>query len=231
MYMIVPLVSEETWLELLRAVPEWEPPTNRLLFISPHPDDETLAAGGLIAAQRLRGVEVILAAVTDGENAYTDSPELGRLREREQVDALNRLGMGEEKIVRFGLPDSDVASHLEELVELLMPLASRDTHILAPWAGDFHPDHIACGSAAEEVARRTGAALTSYFFWTWHRGNADALDGMHLRSFPLSCELLETKLEALSCHRSQLIHESGEPILPESLLDPAKRPFEVFLVS
>jgi LmbE family N-acetylglucosaminyl deacetylase len=229
--MIVPLVGEEVWLNSLRTVPTWEPPVKRMLFISPHPDDETLAAGGLIAAQRRGGAEVVLAAVTDGENAYTDSHGLGEVRRREQVDALNRLGVEEDKIVRFGLPDSGVTAWANELVALLLPQVSRETHIVAPWVGDFHPDHIACGRAAEEVAKQTGATLTSYFFWTWHRGSADVLDGMDLRLFPLSDELLETKLDALRCHRSQLVHESGEPILPESLLDPAKRPFEVFLVS
>ena len=202
-----------------------------MLVISPHPDDETLAAGGLIASQRRRGVEVVLVAVTDGENAYANGKGLGEVRRKEQSDAAAWLGVDEDHIVRLGLPDSDVVSHEGELVDRLLPLVTSETHIVAPWIGDFHPDHIACGRAAEEVARRKGATLTGYFFWTWHRGTPDVLEGLDLRSFHLSPEMLEAKLEALHCHRSQLVHESGEPILPESLLDPAKRLFEVFLIS
>ena len=228
--MIVPIVAEETWRKSLCEIPAWNPPVNSILLVAPHPDDETLAAGGFIAAQRLRGVDIVVAAVTDGENAYTNTPGLGTLRQQEQQDALNRLGVRSDQILRFHLPDSNVSSREAELVELLLPHASNDTHILAPWIGDFHPDHIACGLAAEEVERRTGAFLTSYFFWTWHRGDADVLAGLNLVRFDLTPALVTAKLEALQCHRSQLTHESGAPILPDSLLDPAKRPFEVFLL-
>lgn len=228
--MIIPIVEENAWMNCLNALASWQPPAASLLVISPHPDDETLAAGGLIAAHRAKGLEVIVAAVTDGENAYPDFPGLGDLRSCEQRDALSRLGVGAENIVRLKLPDSDVSSQEQLLVEQLMPLVSRSTSIVAPWRGDFHPDHEACGRAAEEVARRTGAGLTSYFFWTWHRGTAGSLQGLPLRSFPLRDEWLQAKSEALLCHQSQLVRESGDPILPESLLAPARRTFEVFSI-
>lgn len=228
--MIVPIVEEHEWINCLDALASWQPPAASLLVIAPHPDDETLAVGGLIAAQRAKGLEVVVAAVTDGENAYPDFPGLGDLRAGEQTDALRRLGVAAENIVRLKLPDSDVGSQERLLVEQLMPLVSRSTSIVAPWRGDFHPDHEACGRAAEEVARRTGASLTSYFFWTWHRGTTELLQEMSLRSFSLSDESLLAKTEALLCHRSQLTRESGDPILPEWLLAPARRSFEVFSI-
>jgi LmbE family N-acetylglucosaminyl deacetylase len=228
--MIVPIVEEHEWINCLDALASWQPPAASLLVIAPHPDDETLAVGGLIAAHRAKGLEVIVAAVTDGENAYPDFPGLGDLRSGEQREALNRLGVGADNIVRLKLSDSGVASQERLLVEQLMPLVSRSTSIVAPWRGDFHPDHEACGRAAEEVARRTGASLTSYFFWTWHRGTTELLQEMSLHSFSLSDESLLAKSEALLCHRSQLARESGDPILPESLLAPARRSFEVFSI-
>jgi LmbE family N-acetylglucosaminyl deacetylase len=228
--MIVPIVEEHEWINRLDALASWQPPAASLLVIAPHPDDETLAVGGLIAAQRAKGLEVIVAAVTDGENAYPDFPGLGDLRSGEQREALKRLGVDADNIVRLRLSDSDVASQEPALIEQLMPLVSRSTSIVAPWRGDFHPDHEACGRAAEEVARRTGARLISYFFWTWHRGTTGILRDLTLRSFPLNDELLLAKSEALLCHRSQLIRESGDPILPESLLAPARRSFEVFSI-
>ncbi len=228
--MIVPVVAEETWLGSIGSLPEWNPPAERVLVIAPHPDDETLAAGGFIAAQRLSGQEVTIAAVTNGENAYSNFPGLAELRAQEQTKAVRRLGVDESKILRFGLPDSSVAAHKEDLVSLLLPLASAKTHIVAPWQHDFHPDHEVCGCAAAQVARLTGARITYYFFWTWHRGTPALLESLKLVSFPLSKELLAAKLDALSCHHSQLFHELNDPILPDSLLDPAKRPFEVFLI-
>ena len=227
--MIVPVVEEAAWMTMLASLPAWDPPAAPVLVIAPHPDDETLAAGGWIAAQRSRGTVVTVAAVTDGENAYPGSPGLAALRIGEQTGALARLGVQAENIVRLGLPDSDVSACEQQLVRQLLPLVSAGTHIVAPWRGDFHPDHEACGRAAEQVAYQVGAQLTSWFFWTWHRGAPDLLRGLPLCAFPLDRELLLAKHEALLCHRSQLAHASGEPILPPSLLAPAKRPFEVFL--
>lgn len=226
--MIVPIVKEAEWLEALDSLPVWSPPDAAMLVVAPHPDDETLGTGGLIRAQRLRGLDVSIAAVTDGEKAYTDAKGLAAVRRVEQAEAVACLGVKSEKIVRFGLPDGGVASCEQELAEMLMPLVSPDTHLVAPWKGDFHADHEACGRAAEKVARTTGATLTSYFFWTWHFGTVTLVAPLPLRRFLLKPEWVGAKTEALKCHRSQLIPEGEDPVLPESLLGPARRPFEVF---
>ena len=197
-----------------------------MLVIAPHPDEETLGAGGLIARQRMRGSDVVVAAVTDGENCYADRVGIGEIRCLEQEGALKRLGVERDKIVRLRLPDSAVS-----LVERLMPLVSSDTHVVAPWPGDFHPDHEACGRAATEVASRAGACLIFYFFWTWHRGTTQLIGDLSLRSLPLDFQALRAKTEALLHHRSQLVRDSGDPILPDLLLGPARRPNEVFLVA
>jgi LmbE family N-acetylglucosaminyl deacetylase len=228
--MIISVVPESTWAEFLSDLPRWEPPISPTIVIAPHPDDETLGAGGLIASLREKNVDVVVVAVTDGENAYENAVGLGQVRKIEQVNALKYLGVPQDKIVRFELPDSDVISYEQDLVDKLLPLLSKSTHIVAPWPGDFHPDHEATGRAAIEASRQTGATLTFYFFWTWHRGTPDILPKSDLRSMTLTNEALSAKRNALECHQSQLQHVSGEPILPANLLDPAERAFEVFLV-
>jgi LmbE family N-acetylglucosaminyl deacetylase len=216
-------------LRLLCACPEWESPSSSVLVIAPHPDDETLATGGLISTMRSDGLEVMIAAVTDGENAYGDGPPLGEVRAKEQRSALEVLGVSPIHTVRLRFPDSDVAAHELALVDSLLPLTSPSTHIIATWPADYHPDHEACGRAAQVVARQTGARLTFCFFWTWHRGTIDALKGEKLCRFRLSPAAMHSKAVALACHTSQLHHDAGEPILPERLLAPARRPFEVYL--
>ena len=226
--MIVSVVDEAEWLAALTDLPAWEPAETPTLFVAPHPDDESLAAGGFIRARRLHGLDVTVVAVTDGENAYPGQSGLADLRRLEQTNALARLGVRKDKIIRLGFPDSDVASREQDLVQQLLPLVLPDTHLLAPWKSDFHPDHEACGRAAAEVARRTGAKLTFYFFWTWHFASVPLINELPLLRFPLTPELLIAKFDALSCHKSQLIRDAGDPILPESLLAPARRPFEIF---
>ena len=226
--MIVPAVGESEWMRVLAGLPKYLPAIGRTLIISPHPDDETLGCGGLIADLCRQGVEVVIAAVTDGERAYPNEPGLALVRRREQDEALAILGVRSSQIHRFQLPDSDVSSHAEALIRLLRPLATATTRIVAPWRGDYHPDHESCGRAAESVATETGATLVSYFFWTWHRGTVADLEHLQLLAFPLTAELLSIKTAALRRHRSQLTHASGAPILPDNLLGPAKRSIEVF---
>jgi LmbE family N-acetylglucosaminyl deacetylase len=226
--MVVPLVGEQAWLSALKSIPSWHPPRAPLIVIAPHPDDETLGAGGLIASHRALGLPVTVVAVTDGEHAYADNAGLAKLRVTEQTAALARLGVREEHIVRLALTDSGVAAQEAELAERLAPLVAVGDTLCAPWQGDFHPDHEACARAAQAVARASGATLISYFFWTWHRGLPATIEGLDLRRFDLNTNQCAAKLEALACHRSQLEH-AGEPeILPDNLLWPARLGFEVF---
>ena len=236
--MVESLISEEAWAHALKDVPEWDVPFESMLSISPHPDDETLGAGGLISSMCAKNVDVFVAAVTDGEHAYTadlnaESIALGRLRSDEQRRAVSRLGVESDRVIRLKLPDSAVASQQKELVDLLFEVITSNgiQHIVAPWRGDFHPDHYACGVASEELARLTHTRLTSYFFWTWHQGAIATVLDLPLKKLSLSPVLLQAKLEALAFHRSQLEREFGEPILPQSLLAPAGRPYEMFLVA
>ena len=226
-------VSETKWMQSLNGLPVWSAPAVPLLVVSPHPDDETLGCGGLIAAERRRGAQVMVAAVTDGEHAYPGEEggeHLAATRRGEQERALARLGVGREGISRFSFIDSSVGAREAELAEYLVKRVTPETCIVAPWEGDFHPDHEACGRAAAEAAGRTGARLISYFFWTWHRGTPETLTGLNLALFPLDEELLRAKTEALACHRSQLERQGGGPVLPPELLGPAQRTFETFLV-
>jgi hypothetical protein len=73
--------------------------------------------------------------------------------------------------------------------------------------------------------------VISYFFWTWHWRTPHSLAKLCLRRFNVDSETQITKTRALSKYHSQLVHDGGEPILPESLLKPARRSFEIFLVA
>jgi LmbE family N-acetylglucosaminyl deacetylase len=199
------------------------------LIVAPHPDDETLGAGGLIHRLTSAGVPVSMVAVTDGERAYADAEGMAEIREEEQHRALLELGVPEENIHRLRLPDSDVSSVEEQLIAQISPYVRSGMHVVAPWELDFHPDHEACGRAAKTACRRANALLTSYVFWTWHRGTPETLHDYRPRRLELDEADVEAKNRALLCHQSQLKHRSCDPVLPENLLAPARRRFEVYL--
>jgi LmbE family N-acetylglucosaminyl deacetylase len=227
---LTPITTEQSWLESLRGAREWIAGHKPTVIVAPHPDDETLGAGGLIAMQRSRDIPVKLLAVTDGEAAYPDVPDLGRTRQLEQACAAEALGVMSDAILHLGLRDSAVGEVEAALTDRIAASINSDTLLVAPWHRDPHPDHEVCGRAAAAAASRTGATLVCYFFWTWHRLRPECFDGLPLRRLVLPAEARSRRTNALACYRSQLHREGGPPILPESLLAPARRPFETFLI-
>ncbi|MGF7183639.1 PIG-L deacetylase family protein [Tunturiibacter psychrotolerans] len=228
---IVPLTPEDEWLSGLCHLQPWTLPLVPTCIVAPHPDDETLGVGGMIAKLRLHDIPVTVVAVSDGENAYPDERGLGKVRKREQNEALERLGVGEQSIRRLRLPDSGLAKWEGSLERSLSEHVSPGMHLVAPWPRDFHPDHEACGRAAARVAKNHGLKLAFYLFWTWHRGVPHMLEGLPLVSLQLTQEERRLKLFALEAHVSQFEHAGGAPILSPELLRPAEREFEVYVIS
>lgn len=226
---IIPITAEDDWLSYLTDAPHWTPPMVPTVVLAPHPDDETLGAGGLIARLRAHGVPVTVLAITDGEGAYVDTSGLDRIRVPEQTEALARLGVDKGMIRRLGLPDRFVSEHEEELAAALRMAVKSGMQIVAPWPYDFHPDHEAAGRAAAKVAAESNIPLFYYLFWTWHRGTPETLAGVQLTTVPLTEAERATKLKALAAHASQLSHDDGQPILSARLLQPAERTFEVYI--
>lgn len=122
--------------------------TATLLAIFPHPDDETFSAGGIMAAARDLGDNVILVCATRGEagesgNPSHDTPEaLGQAREAELRAAMQILNVDD---VRFlGYRDSGMEGSLEAqnphafVQASVADAASR----LAPMIRDIRPDTI-----------------------------------------------------------------------------------------
>ncbi|MGI4827639.1 MAG: SAM-dependent methyltransferase [Janthinobacterium lividum] len=130
--------------------------------------------------------------------------------------------------IGFICPNSGLGQYEEVLYAKLLGLVPANAHLIAPWEGDFHPDHEVCGRAAIRLVKAKGLLLTSYFFWTWHRGTPDLIRGLPLVKLALTPGLQAAKREALLCHASQLHHPDGKPILPDSLLEPAWRDTEAF---
>ena len=206
----------------------------RLVVVSPHPDDETLACGGLMRAATLAGRELLVVAVTDGEACYPDGQEwtadrLRRVRPQELEDALDTLG-ARGSIDRLGLPDGAVARHADELLSALRDRLVPGDLVLAPWQHDGHPDHDAAGRAAIAAAPTRGARLLRYPVWAWHWLDPDA-PRAPFRAFrmPLDAQARTRKQEAIRCFTSQIAPGGPAPILPDHVLARFDRPFEVYL--
>ena len=98
-------------------------PTARVLVFAPHPDDETIAAGGLISRLARHRMPVRLVFVTSGDGyaravkadlraerpTDTDYVAMGELREREATAAARRLGLRRRDILFLRFPDAGLA--------------------------------------------------------------------------------------------------------------------------
>ncbi|MGB9808481.1 MAG: PIG-L deacetylase family protein, partial [Caldanaerobacter sp.] len=96
----------------------------RVLIIAPHPDDETLAAGGLIQDVVKFGGEVKVVVMTNGDSfkravvenygIFDPTPQdflrLGYERQKETLSALKYLGVKKENIIFLGYPDKGLAA-------------------------------------------------------------------------------------------------------------------------
>lgn len=224
------------WAASRATAPRWRPPAVPTLVVVPHPDDEVLSSGGLIAGLRRRGIEVVVAAVTDGGAVYpgTDGTDLMRTRRHEQREALEYLGVPRNCIRRLGFADgrlvSDEAAIESAIENLVLEIGAQ--LVVAPWRHDHHTDHEACGRAAQAVCERLGLQSVGGLFWAYQHTDPDEIGADSLVALELSCDDLDAKQTALACHRSQTVGYAGlAPILSESELAPTTWDREYFFLS
>src|SRR5580765_8146796 len=108
----------------------------RLLVLAPHPDDEVIGCGGLVALHLREGRKVHVAVATDGAQAG-DAAQ----REAESRAALALLGDVTIEFLRF--PDRELANAraLELRLEAILRQWKPDL-IAVPSPLEIHPDHL-----------------------------------------------------------------------------------------
>jgi LmbE family N-acetylglucosaminyl deacetylase len=207
------------------------------LIVAPHPDDETLACGGLIARKRAEGTPVSVAVVSDGSGSHTSrvlTPHhLSELRRREWMQACGYLRVPDGNAFWLGLPDRKLESVQQEisakLTDLLILLKPDEVYI--PTSIDSHPDHRATHRAAlmAVTASRLQCRVFEYPVWYWSRaswidpGTSRDVKLKQLLTRPLMTlctsrssyvrlgPFRSQKLTAVAAYRSQLVNITREP--------------------
>ncbi len=211
--------------------PAWSPPAGPLVVVAPHPDDETLGAGGLIHTWAVKHeLPVVIVSVTDGEAACPEIPNLAAVRRGELAAELRELATRNIELVHLRLPDGRVSQHQEELATALGDITPDRATIVAPFEQDGHPDHDAVGRVARAVAESRDALLAQYPIWAWHRAIPAIFADRALGSFPLSPAAQRAKQQAIRSYRSQLSDRPGGAIVPVHVLEYFARPYEVFVL-
>ena len=209
----------------------------RLVVVAPHPDDDVLACGGLIAMHRAQGGEVMVISVTDGEASHADStrwqaPALAETRHRELLAGLQQLGAGHIAVYRLALPDGAIAGHADDLEKALMTLLKSTDVVTTTWHLDGHPDHEATAQVALKTCEKLGCCLLQAPVWMWHWAKIDDpwVPWNSLYRLPLAPHIVAQKQAALAAHASQL-DASSRPegaVLDAAIVARARRTDEYF---
>jgi LmbE family N-acetylglucosaminyl deacetylase len=131
----------------------------RLLVLAPHPDDEVIGCGGLVAQHLRERRAVRVVVTTDGTEAEAvpDREAYRQTREDESHAALSILGDGfavETEFLR--IPDRRLAEHSELLTSRLALALTRfrPDLVVLPSPIEIHPDHAALARAFCDVVQR-----------------------------------------------------------------------------
>ena len=223
--------------------------TGKIVIVAPHMDDEVLACGGLIAKLPHKdGVHIIYA--TDGMKSPAPiipgrdkiSPDLGKTRMQESIEAMKLLGVPEHNLHFLCLPEAQLKKHLSSLRNLLRDKIRTIApgQIFVPFRYDRHPDHLAVHRAIVSDFRQgdTQPQLLEYFvYYRWRLMPKRDIRRYIRAQFLFKLEIGDVagqKRQALDCFTSQTtIYYPWQtrPILTSKLLDEECQAPEFFLIS
>lgn len=117
--------------------------SDRILILAPHPDDETIACGGVIQKALRQGAAVNVAYLTNGDhNEFAfivyekrltfrkgEFIYMGRVRRNEAIRAMKVLGLKEEDLTFLGYPDFGTFRIFNEYWDKARPYRSILTRI------------------------------------------------------------------------------------------------------
>lgn len=143
-------------------------PSQTLLFVHAHPDDEALLTAGTMARASAEGHQVHLLVVTDGAAGLTStefSDNLGSTRKSELEKSAQALGVS--SVTTWEVPDSglnaevptgfahrNIDEYAHKLEALMNELGVTVLIGYDPSGGYGHPDHLAVHRMVREAHKR-----------------------------------------------------------------------------
>lgn len=150
---------------------------DKVLIISPHPDDEVFGCGGLMQSLVQTGKQVEVIIMSKGEAVHRpccpNNESVIVEARAELTDAANGvLGIAPEHIHRLDFPDGDFASATgdDTLISVLGELikAIAPTEVFIPHPYENSPDHVAATQIVKNILQRHSVKIFYYCVWTWY---------------------------------------------------------------
>ncbi len=186
------------------------------MVIAPHPDDEALGCGGLIALLRESGKDVFVVFTTDGSLSHPSSKKypadkLAKLRKDEALQALAELGVSSRHVFFMNKKDGHLPAQGEPQFEqnahqlhLLIGLLQPDL-VLVPYEKDPHRDHRATWQMLMYLRSETEFTyrILEYVIWLHERGKENEMPGKNEIHFLDISRWQTQKQQAIGKHLSQ----------------------------
>jgi LmbE family N-acetylglucosaminyl deacetylase len=182
----------------------------RILCVQPHPDDNEIGMGGVIAALARKGCEVHYLTVTNGDQGNNDrsaTPEQTAITRRAETEAAGRhLGAAHfHYLEHHDGTLADVLGLSVEIARVIRQVRPDAVFCPDPWlAYEGHFDHIVTGRAVANAYHMSSRAHFPDKSDPWHAGAI----GYYFTSNPNTViDITETfgqKFEAIALHKSQV---------------------------
>lgn len=144
----------------------------RIIIFSPHPDDETLGCGGIIAKNVKEGNKVFVVFMTDGRYALTPigitsdpSPlEMKEIRKREALRAVGILGIRNKDIFFLDFEDTMLKKYRRKAYKRIVQILKdvNPSEVFFPQRKEYHVDHQVTNMIVEEAIRKSKLNVAKY---------------------------------------------------------------------
>lgn len=184
-------------------------PTERVLIVAPHPDDDVLGCGGTAAKLAAQGANVHVAVLTTAGPPLFDQ-DVAATGRRESLAAHQVLGVKGTTFAGLPAASLDTVAHADVNASLGEVFADVEPDtVFVPFVGDLHRDHQLAFLSSLVASRPTGpgAPRAVYAYETLSETNWNApyvTPGFHPTVFVDISDHLETKVAAMRCHASQV---------------------------
>lgn len=178
----------------------------KVVVIAPHNDDEVLGVGGTMTKLAKQGHEVIVCEVTAGDL----NDEMVQRQKREALESHKVIGVSRTVFMDLPVVGLKEMATRELNSAFLNTLTDLNPEIVfIPHKGDMHVDHRMVIEAAMVALRPVSApnlkAIYAYETLSETDWNTPSVDNAFMPTvFVDISDEIETKLDAMKCHESQL---------------------------
>ena len=217
----------------------------RIVIVAPHPDDEVLGCGGLVAMRMELGARVDIVFLTAGEGAHRgccDAPEreVAAARQVLAIKALGVLGLGLENLHWLGMSDGEAPREgqdgfelaADRLASVISEVGPREVY--CPHPKEVWPDHVAACELTLAAVAKAGLPchIRFYLVWAWLNKGFWGLMRLGWRGcWRLDVRsVMDKKRRAIRIYTDETSPRCGKPwsgVLPRDLMEAFEWPVEL----